>query len=411
MKRILRMGFLYFFVISSTLFFSVSSFASAVTIKGSTRAAMYGFFDSEMGWSEKSTPAFFRSNTSFQKSGFKGKTSSASRGQVRLGFKFKNIDTNTSGNITMDSWPKNFKLILSYVKQPIGKNLYIIIGKDWSLVNQRYFHFSCFVFKPYAAGFQGSKRNPQVQIGYKKDFGNYILNISASGEYMNAKHGIVIGKNISSSGKVISDSSIIADRKTIPAIVGQAKLSFKTGFGKPSQFLAYYAIQPIYLDCGDKEHKKISYLYSFASKINIHGFSLIGQYLHTSGLSGIAGIMGNSLKTYSYLYKNNKIIKRNSDALGFEAVSPLMVSRLRIIFGYVYLNFTNDEESNDFFFENEAERVKTAYIMSVINITKVTKIFMEWNNIRTKYSSDNKCDGDFEEASGNQFFIGYRWYF
>ncbi len=166
-KRILRMNFLYLFVICSTLFFSVSSFASAVTIKGSTRAAMYGFFDSEMGWSEKSTPAFFRSNTSFQKSGFKGKTSSASRGQVRLGFKFKNIDTNTSGNITMDLWPKNFKLILSYVKQPIGKNLYIIIGKDWSLVNQRYFQFSCFVFKPYAAGFQGSKKNPQVQIGYK----------------------------------------------------------------------------------------------------------------------------------------------------------------------------------------------------------------------------------------------------
>ncbi len=411
MNRVLRIGSLFFLVISLLFFSSKPSPASTLTIKGNTVVSMYGFFDSETGWNTKSSPAFFKSNTSFQKVGIKGKTSSESRGQLRLGFKFKNIDAKTSGNITMDSWPNNFRLILSYVKQPIGKDMFIIIGKDWSLVNQRLFKFSSLVFKPYAAGFQGSKRNPQVQIGYRKDFGSYVLALSASGEYLNAKHGIVIGKNISPSGLIISDSAIVSQRKTIPAIAGQVRLQFKTGFGKPSQVIAYYELQPVYLGYGNGERKENSYLYSFASKINIFGFSLIGQYLHTAGLSGIAGIMGNSLKTYSYLYKNDEIIKRKSDALGFETVSPLIEKRFKVILGYVYLNFTNDRQSNDYFLKNEATRVKTTYIMSVVNITKVTKLIMEWDNIRTRYASDNKCDGNFNEASGNQFFVGYRWYF
>ncbi len=393
--------------------FSLSIFTNAyggtITVKGDTEVRLKGFLGYEGGYSTKATPYFYKSNTSMRAKN--DKTNFSSRAQARLSFLFNNSQAHTAGNITMNSWPNNFNLFLAYIKQQFGNGYYVVFGKDWSLVNQRLFRLSSFTFKPYAAGFQGSKRPPQVQIGYKDDFGDYTLNMSAAGEYRDAEHGIVIGKNISPSGSVFSDSNIISERKTIPAIVGQVKLNFKTGFGRPSLLMAYYEIQPAYLGCDSGEHKETSYLYSFASKINMHGFSIIGQYLHTVGFSGIAGIKGNSLKTYSYIYKNNKIIKRKSDAFGFEAVSPFIGKRLKVILGYVYLNFTNDAESDDYFLKNEVRRVKTAYIMSVINVTKLTKLFMEWDNIRTRYASDNKFNGNFNETTGNQFWVGYRYYF
>ena len=80
MKRILRVNFLCLFVICFTLFFAVSSFASAVTIKGSTRAYMYGLFYSEINCNIKPT------------------------GQVRLEFKFKNIDMKTRKKIAKIVW-------------------------------------------------------------------------------------------------------------------------------------------------------------------------------------------------------------------------------------------------------------------------------------------------------------------
>ncbi len=392
-----------------TFAFQNSVYASPMQTNGSTITSMYGFLDYESGWTTKSSPSFYQSNTSSHIIKSKGKTSSSARGQLRLGFKFKNPDIATFGNIMADSWPGDFNLELAYVKHKIGKHILITIGKDWSLVNQRYFRYSSFVFKPYAAGFQGSKRTPQIAIRYKESFKNSSICFSVAGEYRNSKNGVIIGRNESKSGGLIASSSISSFASSIPAIAGQILFNFKTNFGQPSQIMAYYEIMPVYLESNSAEYRENAYLYSIASRLNIKKISLIWQYLHTLGMSGVAGVSGNSFKTFSYINENGYIIKRTSDTLGAETlIKP--TEKFCFALGYTNLNFKNRNKDDDYFLKNEVKRVQTAFAACVINITKITKLFIGFDRIKTKYSTDNK-DGGFALAYGSKLFVGYRMYF
>jgi len=392
-----------------TFVFQNITYALPLKTNSSAVASMYGFLDYGSGWTTKSSPSFYQSNTSAHIIKSKGKISLSARGQLRLGFKFKNPDISTFGNIMADSWPNDFNLELAYVKHKIGKHILIIIGKDWSLVNQRYFHYSSFTFQPYAAGFQGSKRTPQIAIRYKENLKNSNVCFWIAGEYRDSKNGVTIGENKSSSGNLIASSGISSFISTFPAIAGQILFNFKTGFGQPSQIMAYYEIMPVYLESSNAKYKENAYLYSIASKLNIKKISLIWQYIHTLGMSGIAGISGNSFKTFSYINENGYIIKRTSDALGAETlVKP--TRKLYFTLGYVNLNFKNKNKDDDYFLKNEVKRVQTAFASCVVNITKITKVFVEFDRIKTKYSTDNKY-GDFAKAYGSKLFIGYRMYF
>ncbi len=400
---------LFIFLVSVCL--QSGALASVVkTSNTSTLVSMYGFLDYANGWSTKTEPSFYQSNTTFKFKDSRNKTLFASRAQVRLGFKFKSADTNTFGNVMTDSWPGDFTLELAYVTHKIGKHIFVTIGKDWSLVNQRLFHFSSFTFKPYAAGFQGSKRITQIQTTYTGSFKGMDLKLSVAFEDRNTENGVIIGENISPNGEKIASSGISSIRKNMPAVVGNAVLVFKTGFGKPSKLMAYYETMPLYLECKDKEHRENAYLYSIASRINIGKLSLIGQYIHTLGMSGIAGIKGNSLKTFSYIYDNGEIIKRTSDTFGGEVYIKCLKS-LGINVGYVYLKFKNKDTNSDYFLKNEVKSVSTAYVAGVVNVTKVTKLFVEWDRIKTRYAAENTYGGNFEKAFGNQLFVGYRMYF
>jgi len=355
------------------------TFASDLRTSTPINVSIYGFVGYEGGFSTKSSSSFYKSNTSYKKSSLKGKTTFDSMGQIRLGFKFNSEDRKTFGNIRMDSLPTgDLKLKLAYVKHNIGKHLSVMVGRDWSLVNQRYFRFSSFTFKPYAAGFQGSKRTVQLTFRYNKDFGNNLAIFSFGFEDRDSKNGVIVGKN-KQAGKEIASSDISFFRKKLPAFVGQIKLKLKTDFGTPSTVMAYYETMPLYLECKDKEHKETAYLYSLASKLNVGRVTFIGQYLHTLGMSGISGISGNALKTFSYIYENNRVIKRKSDAIGIETCfTP--IHGIGITVGYVNLKFSNKKADNAYFLKNEVKNVKTLYISGVFSLTKCTKLFIIWNH-------------------------------
>ncbi len=410
MCKIRRYGYGVVLCLFFAVFLQGRAVASALHTDGSTRVSVYGFLDYEGGFCKHFSSSFYRSNTSYKYTSSIGTTTFYSRSQVRFALDFKNADTKTSAKIMVDSWPEDFQLELAYVKHSIGKHCSITFGKDWSLVNQRYFHFSSFVFKPYAAGFQGSKRTPQITFKYIKDMRGNFVSFALGVEDRNSKDGIVVGKNIMFSGNEISYSNISSFVKVAPAFVGQIVLGFKTGFGAPSNIMAYYEAMPIYLECKTKKHKETAYLYSIAGKLHINRITLIGQYLHTLGFSGIAGITGNSLKTFSYIYTQQNIIKRQSNTFGVEiAFKP--IDSIDLAAGYVDLNFFNHKTNDNYFLKNEVKNVKTIYVSGIFNITKLTKLFIEWDNIKTKYAIDNSMSGNFHNATGSQLFFGYRMYF
>ena len=397
--------------LSVVFLYQSRAFASSLNVSTPANASIYGFVGYEGGFSTKSSPSFYKSNTSYKKSSLKGKTTFDSMGQVRLGLKFNSKDRKTFGNIMMDSLPNyDFKLKLAYVKHNIGKHFSVVVGRDWSLVNQRYFRFSSFIFKPYVAGFQGSKRTMQLTFRYNRNFGSNLAIFSFGVEDRDSKNGVIVGKNIGETGKEIASANIPSFRKSVPAFVGQIQLKLKTDFGTPSTVMAYYETMPLYLECKDKERKETAYLYSLATKLNVGRVAFIGQYLHTLGMSGISGISGNALKTFSYIYENNRVIKRKSDALGAETYFTPM-NGVGLTFGYVNLKFSNKKADNAYFLKNEVKNAKTLYISGVFSLTKCTKLFVIWDRIKTKYAVDNSMNGDFEQATGNQIFVGYRMYF
>ncbi len=411
-SSVLCKGFVFCVALAivSLLGFQNNALAQSVRVKGSTVVNVYGFLNYEGGWSNRSFPSFYRSNTSYGIVNGKGKNAFSSEARLRLGFKITNRIAKTHANITFDSWPKGFSLMLAFVRHRIARGLYLTVGKDWSLVSQRYFHFASFSFRPYPAGFNGSKRTAQITASYMKDLGSSSVLLCFGAEDRSLKDGVVVGKNLSSNGTVISDSNISSERKILPAFVGKVEYMFKTGFGKPSQLMGYYEVLPVYLRYANKESRQTAYLYSIAGKLNFEDLALVAQYLHTSGLSGASGITGNALKTYSYVYLDGKIVKRDSNAFGVEIVG-IPFKGLRLALGYVDLKFDNRNSSGKDFLKNEVKYVKTAYVTCVISTSKTTKLYAEWSNIKTRYATDNALSGDFRDAVGNQFFIGYRLYF
>ena len=400
MKKILMLVIIMLFV---NPFLSLGSI---VKVKGDTMVQIWGFLDSEYGVQNHSTD-FFKTNTTTLSQNFE-ETSFTSRSQVRLGFRFVNKETNTIGNIAMDSWKKyGFGLMLAYVKHKISRYASVTLGYDWSLVNERTLHALSSTFRPYPAGFQGSKRTSQVRLDFNFDGENVAPGVSLGFEYRNNKDGVTIGKN-DLNGKVISNSGIDNSRTNIPAIVAQARLGVKTDFGSPSNIMAFYEIQPIYLFYDKNEHKKYPYLYSIASTINISNLSLKGQFIHTHGFTGINGVAGNGFDVYSYIYKNNKLITRDSNALGCELDYNL--KKIKLITAYTYLNVYNKNSDGDYFLKNEVKKAKAYYLMGIVKLTKVTRLFIQWCHIRTTYAKGD-LDGNFAKASGNLVWAGYRMYF
>ena len=410
-RFIIRYMIMFFILFITLTCMTKEVLAGNIYLKSSNKAILKGWISYKSLFSKKigkmSNTSFNINSSRYYLKNKQNNWNLNSKGFVRIGFVFINPRAGTMSNITVDSWPGNFNLILAYIKQNLGNNYYIIVGKDWSLVEQHTFSSYCFV--PFPAGFQGSKRFSQVQLMKQIYYKNTVIAPKIAIEYRPDKNGVVIMKNISkANGSVISDSNIINARKSIPAIAINLSLLFAKGFLPLSRIYGFFEVQPIYLFYNGSEHKENPCVVGGGVNINLpFNVSIASEYIHAIGMVGVSGIMGNNFKTYSYVYHNGKLIKRSSDAFNIEAKLRLS-KNFAVSAGLDSVSFSNMNYSDSFFLKNEVKKVATAFTMINYRLTRVSKIFAEFKNIKTKYSIGN---GNFEEAIGKQYWIGYRYFF
>ncbi len=263
------------------------------------------------------------------------------------------------------------------------------------------------MFKPLLAGFQGSKRYPQIQIGKRFRFGSSsIETIKIALEDRLNRDGVVIGINKTSTGEMLANSGITAQRKMLPAVALNLSMLFKTPFNPtPSKVFSFFEIQQTYLYYDGSWHRKYPYVFGLGAKIGMNKVVFEGEYIHSKGLIGVAGLRGNNLKTFSYIY-NGSLITRESDAL-CTSVSLAISKNLSLVGGFGYVRFKNFHHAK-YFLPFEVENVRTYYIDAILKTTNLTQIFIQLNSIRTKYlASQNKT----ENPRGTQVWLGYRYYF
>lgn len=382
-----RMIFQIFFVL---IVFSVSANAGVLTVGDKSNVRIYGFFDYETGYNNNSRTPFFGSNTAFLHSS----SSYYSREQVRLGFVIKGH--NLVSNITMDSWPKDFNLMLGFVKHKLSRHFAITIGRDWSIVNFRYFKYSSYTLRPYVVGFQGSKRTNQLKITYFNDFGDFALKFSTAFEDRLREDGVVEGKN------KMSNSMVNDVNSNIFAWGLNAKLYVNTGLGKPSELMAFYEVSPAYIYGNFGRKRVFPYVLSAATKININKIFFILQDVYEYGMTGIVGIKGNRIKDYSFIYKNHKFFSRKSNTIGFEIGSRIL-RRLFVVGGYTSTIFHGEK-----FLKGEMKSSDTLFLSSVISTTRITKLIILYSYIKNKIASN---DNIFSTKRGYNFVVAYRYYF
>ena len=399
--------FLVFECLLELVFTQFSSFAAELYIKKPFRATIYGWLSYENSYSKKTV---IMSNTSYvspKNAILSSKWKQNSRTFARIGFKIFNHLTKTKANITLDSWPQNFNLMLAFVRQDLGNGFYVTVGKDWSLVEEHTFSSYCFL--PFPVGFQGSKRFAQVKLSKEIFYSNMVFKPSISLEYRPNKNSVVIGKNINQKGSAtIAESGINSSRTDIPAIALSLSLTFRQNPINAGRVYTFAELEPIYLYFDNKEHKENPYTLGCGLDFGFpFGLTVASEYIHTLGMSGVSGIEGNNLKTFSYLYKNGDFIKRESNAYNIEGKFRLSKG-LAFAGGFDFVYFKNKGSSNSFFLKNEVKHVKTTFLMLEMNTTKLTKLFIEFRKIETKYAVSL---GKFYDSTGDQIWAGYRYYF
>ena len=389
------------------VFMQFPSFAGELYIKKPFRATIYGWLSYEDSLSKKTV---IMSNTSYvspKNAILSSKWKQNSRAFTRIGFKIFNPSTKTKANITLDSWPQNFNLMLAFVRQGLGDGFYVTVGKDWSLVEEHTFSSYCFL--PFPAGFQGSKRFAQVKLSKKIFYRSMVFKSSVSLEYRPNKNGVVIGKNVNQKDNaIIAESGINSSRTEVPAIALNLSLAFRQDPIKMGRVYTFAELEPIYLYFDNKEHRENPYTLGCGLGFSFpFGLTVASEYIYTLGMSGVSGIEGNNLKTFSYLYENGDFIKRESNAYNIE-VKFKLYKGLAFAGGFDFVCFKNNGSSNSFFLKNEVKHVKTTFLMLETNTTKVTKLFIEFRKIETKYAVSL---GKFYESTGDQIWAGYRYYF
>ena len=389
------------------VFVQVPSFAGQLDVEKPLKTTIYGWISYKYSYYKRTG---IKSNTSYvlPKNGASNdKWEQNSRAFTRIGLKIFNPLTKTKANITLDSWPKDFNLMLAFVRQGLGDGFYITVGKDWSLIEEHTFSSYCFL--PFPAGFQGSKRFVQIKLSKKIFYNDVTFKPSISLEYRPEKNGVVIGKNINQKDKtIIAESGINSSRTNIPAIALNLSLTFRQNPINLGRVYTFAELESIYLYFDGKEHRVNPYTVGCGLDLNFpFSLTVASEYIHTLGMSGVSGIMGNNLKTFSYLYRSGGLVKRESSAFNIEGKFRLS-KKLMFAGGFDFVSFKNKNSSDSLFLKNEVKNVRTGFIMLEINTTKLTKLFIEFRKIETKYAISL---GKFTETDGDQFWAGYRYYF
>lgn len=371
---------------------------------------------------------------------------------ARIMFRVFNREIGTMGMIMMDSWPFNeFRLKRALIRQYLSDDLYITVGKTRSLINIRAFSFSNRIFKPYLVGFQGEEWTTQAVLTYFKDMGNSSLVLSMGVE---DRDPFIIGTN--GHGRDTVNSYVTDVRRKWPAPVGQVRYNFRLAPGRPSVLMVFGELMPAYFTVenvtevvnGNNTHGgphgggnraygggtstsgsagaggghgssgtttkitydelgRLAFIYGALARVNLRRITFVAEYLHSRGMMSFAGVGGNSLRTFSYVYHDGKLIQRESDVLGVQAiVTP--IRRLRLAGGYVYFNVSNWNYSDDYFLKNEVKRVKTFFLMGTFNIYGNFNLFAQWTHMKTRYAID---EGEFTSRTGREWTVGIRYRF
>ncbi len=385
---------------------SKPAIAGTLTVKGNTQVNMYGFAYTEFSWYNQTAgdpdhynmpiPDATKSDSLLYQKTYDKIKSYAYSLKTRVGFYFKNKDSNIIGRIEGDfKSGSNFRLRRAYVRHNF-KGFYVLVGQEWILEDMIP---TVGAADSFPAGFNNTVRVPQVQIGTNINLESASLKIAFAFEYASSK-------NVKEGNASKYSQQMYVNRTTVPYPAARVILNFDTSFGSPAEIYTWGALIPVHVTTADGtssvDNSKTSYAFGAGIKVPISIVTIGLNYNYTDGATGYAGLSNYS--PASYYFKDGSIKRTASNAYNINAVVSLTPT-ISIGAEYDYVEFKNDDA-----FNGSKPKVET-YLGNInINTTRLTKLTIEARHIKAK-DFDVIKDVKDDNFKGYQLYAIYKYAF